>query len=239
MLSFYKLDTNKVTSYSNFVMNASQHLIKPKVFVRATNRQRLIAAGIFIAIFAFFSFFAVAGHYKVDMGRWLGYCSFKQKTGLPCPTCGMTTATLAFSQGQILRAFYIQPACALICTFMVIISIIALIVAVFGMYFRFLSHIFKDIKVRYIIFALIIITACGWAVTLARAAAGWNWLVWSSVKLLLVYCIHDWESIMLIVNYWKTSVISSISIFIFCKTSSSYISMNYNYFIRDMWVSLV
>ena len=124
-----------------------------------------------LAIIVFFVFFSLMGHYNVNMGRWLGECGFKLRTGLPCPTCGMTTATLAFSQGHIIRAFYIQPACALICSLMVITAVIAFIVSVFGVYFSFIRTIFRDIKIRYFVVALIIIIAAGWAVTLARAAS--------------------------------------------------------------------
>jgi len=103
------------------------------------------------------------------MGQWLGYCGFKQRTGLPCPTCGMTTATLAFAQGRILEAFYIQPACGLLCSAMVVAAVLAFITAVFAVNFRFIETFLKEMKIRYIILALIIILAAGWAVTLARA----------------------------------------------------------------------
>jgi hypothetical protein len=105
------------------------------------------------------------------MGRLLGYCGFKQRTGLPCPTCGMTTATLAFAQGRIFEAFYIQPACGLLCCVMVVAAILAFIIAVFGVYFRFIERFFIEVKLRYMILALIIIIIAGWAVTLARALA--------------------------------------------------------------------
>jgi len=41
-------------------------------------------------------------------------------------------------------------------------------------YFRFLERFFREVKVRYIILALIVIIAAGWAVTLARALAADN-----------------------------------------------------------------
>jgi len=131
----------------------------------------MIAAIICLAIAAFFGIFAVAGHYNLDMGRWLGYCGFKQKTGLPCPTCGMTTATLAFAQGRILEAFYIQPACGLFCCLAVIAAVLAFIVAVFGVYFHFIERFFTQIKLRYLILAILAVVAAGWTVTLARALA--------------------------------------------------------------------
>ena len=155
-------------------MQASQQLNKPKFFYRASSVRRMVAAIVCVGIILFFTGFAVAGHYRIDMGRWLGYCGFQQRTGLPCPTCGMTTATLAFAQGKILEAFYIQPACALLCSVMVVVAILALIIAVFGVYFRFIDRFFTEIKLRYMILALIIIIAAGWAVTLARAVAAKN-----------------------------------------------------------------
>jgi len=155
-------------------MQASQQLNKSKFFYRASSGRRMVAAIVCLGIICFFAAFAVAGHYKVDMGRWLGYCGFRQRTGLPCPTCGMTTATLAFAQGRILEAFYIQPACGLLCSLLVIVAILAFIIAVFGIYFRFIERFFKEVKLRYMILALIIIIAAGWAVTLARAVAAKN-----------------------------------------------------------------
>jgi len=155
-------------------MQTSQQLNKPKFFCRASFRQRIIAAIVCSAVVAFFGLFALAGHYKVNMGRFLGYCGFKQRTGLPCPTCGMTTATLAFAQGKVLEALYIQPAGGFLCCVAVVAAFLAFLIAVFGIYFPFLTRFFTEVKLRYIILALIIIIATGWAVTLARALATGN-----------------------------------------------------------------
>ena len=157
--------------YSNPVMQTSQQVIQLKLSRRATTRQRLIAAIICAAIVAFFGVFAAAGHYQVNMGRWLGYCGFQQSTGLPCPTCGMTTATLTFAQGKIFEAFYIQPAGGLLCSVMVVVALLAFVVAVSGIYFHFIQRFFAEVKTRYIILALFFVIAAGWAVTLARALA--------------------------------------------------------------------
>jgi hypothetical protein len=155
-------------------MQTSQQLNKPKFFYRASSSQRLVAAIICLGIILFFGVFALAGHYKIEMGRWLGYCGFKQRTGWPCPTCGMTTATLAFAQGRIFEAFYIQPACGFLCCVMVFAAILAFIIAVFGVYFRFIERFFKEVKLRYMVLAVVIIIVAGWAVTLARALAANN-----------------------------------------------------------------
>jgi len=156
------------------MMQASQQLNKPKFFYRASSGQRMVAAIVCLGIIVFFAAFALAGHYRINMGRWLGICGFKQRTGLPCPTCGMTTATLAFAQGRIFEAFDIQPACGFLCSIMVIAAILAFIISVFGIYFRFIERFFAEVKLRYMILALIIIIAAGWAVTLARAVAAKN-----------------------------------------------------------------
>jgi len=140
-------------------------------FCRASFQQRIIAAAICLAVAAFFGAFALAGRYNIDVGRLTGYCGFKLRTGFPCPTCGMTTATLAFAQGRVLEAFYIQPACGLLCCIAVAAALVALIVAVSGVYFSFIRRFFAEVKLRYIILALIVIVAAGWAVTLARALA--------------------------------------------------------------------
>ncbi|MFH1717128.1 MAG: DUF2752 domain-containing protein [Planctomycetota bacterium] len=151
-------------------MHTSQQLNNSKfLLARASFRRRLAAGAVCLAVVSFFGVFALAGRAKTDVGQWLGYCGFKQRTGLPCPTCGMTTATLAFAQGRILEAFYIQPACGLLCSLAVIAAFLAFITAVFAVHLRFIDTFLKEMKIRYIILALIIILAAGWAVTLARA----------------------------------------------------------------------
>jgi hypothetical protein len=57
---------------------------------------------------------------------------------------------------------------------MVIAAILAFITAVFGVYFHFIRRFFTEVKLRYIILALVIVIAAGWAVTLARAIAAKN-----------------------------------------------------------------
>ncbi len=152
-------------------MQVSQQLNKSKFFYRASHRQRTASALVFLAVVAFFGLFRLAANGKIDIGCWLVPCGFKQKYDLPCPTCGMTTSVVAFAQGKILEAFYIQPAAALLCCIFLIIAFLAFLVAVFGVYFRFINRFFTEVKIRYIILALIVIIAAGWAVTLARALA--------------------------------------------------------------------
>jgi hypothetical protein len=95
----------------------------------------------------------------------------KMRFGIPCPTCGFTTATLAFFRGDIFGAFYIQPAGAFLCVALIITVFLAFITGVFGVYFPFLSALAKRLKLWQIIAAVIVILAGAWAVTLARALA--------------------------------------------------------------------
>jgi hypothetical protein len=36
-------------------------------------------------------------------------CEFLQRTGLPCPSCGMTTSFSLFAHGRLLSSLYVQP----------------------------------------------------------------------------------------------------------------------------------
>ncbi len=121
-----------------------------------------------IALFALFGLMATG---IIDPERLLDPCGFKQRYGLPCPTCGMTHSVLAFARGGVFESFYIQPAAALMCCIAIIAAFLALLIAVFGLYSRFLDSLFSEMKIRYVIVILIVVIAAGWAVTLARALA--------------------------------------------------------------------
>jgi hypothetical protein len=171
MPPIYHLDRIDTLSYFNIVMRSSQLSNRPKIFRRASSRQRLVAALVFLSVVAFFGFFWLVGRYELDLTWWLGYCGFKQRTGLPCPTCGMTTSVLAFSQGRIWQALYTQPAAGFLCCIIVVAGILAFITFVFGIRFVFLERFFTEVKAKHIILVLIVIIIAGLAVTLARALA--------------------------------------------------------------------
>jgi len=152
-------------------MEQTDKHVNKKIILRATAEQRLVAALVFIWISGGFIFLWLMSKEVLNVGLFFGVCGFKQKYGLPCPTCGMTTSALAFVQGHIGRAFYIQPAGAFLCCLLVISAFFAFLVAVFGVYFSFLKHFFARIKLSYVIIAFLIIIAAGWMVTLSRALA--------------------------------------------------------------------
>jgi hypothetical protein len=144
---------------------------KCKLDFKATAHQRIIAAVIFLLIAGLFTVLHLAAKGKIDIARWINPCGFKQQFHWPCPTCSMTTAAVIFASGNILRAFYVQPASALLCSVLVLTAILAFITAVFGIYFNFVKRFITEVKIRYIILAIAVIIAAGWMVTLARTLA--------------------------------------------------------------------
>jgi hypothetical protein len=150
-------------------MSQIQQPNAPKTFTRATARQRLTAAIVFFAIAGSFAALWLVAHYNINLYPFP--CGFKQRYGLPCPTCGMTHAVLYFAQGQIIRSFYTQPAAGLFCTLAVVAAFFAFLIAVFGVYSGTFERLILSLKLRYIIDALVFVIIVGWAVTLARTLA--------------------------------------------------------------------
>lgn len=173
-LPAFDLDTTVTMPYSNAVMERSQQVNRTKIFRPASFRERIVAVIVCLGVTAYFAAFALAGRNDVDIGRYVGYCGFRQRTNLPCPTCGMTTATLAFARGNIWEAFQIQPAAGMLYSAAVIAAVIGLLIGVSGLYPNLLERTFRELKLGHVILALAVILACGWAVTLARALAAQN-----------------------------------------------------------------
>jgi hypothetical protein len=167
----FNLDLSVGFFYLNAVMRKSQELNKAKLFRRASRRQRVAAVIVFCAAAGPFVLFSLAATGTIDASRWIRPCGFKQQYGLPCPTCGMTTSTLAFVRGRIAHSFYTQPAAALLWCVVIVAAFLALPTVIHGVYFAFLDRLFLQVKVKYVFLALIVILAGGWAVTLARAFA--------------------------------------------------------------------
>jgi hypothetical protein len=152
-------------------MRVRQQVVWSRVVRRASARQRGIAAVVALAVAAVFVGLWLAQRAGFDFGLLFGPCGMKQRTGLPCPTCGMTTAVLAFARGAVLTAFYTQPAGGFLCTLLVIGAFFAFLTAAFGIYFISLDRLAAEVGVKGLVVGLLVILAAGWAVTLARALA--------------------------------------------------------------------
>jgi len=136
---------------------------------QASARQRKIAALVALSVFALFASLWLLQRLHFDFGLMFGPCGMKQRTGLPCPTCGMTTSVLAFTRGDLLTAFYAQPAGGFLCTLLVVGAFFAFLTSVFGVYFSAFDRLFAEVGIGHWIVGLLIILAAGWAVTMARA----------------------------------------------------------------------
>ena len=131
--------------------------------------QRIFALCLFLGISGLFWLLYKGSAGQTDLSRVFGICEFERSYNLPCFACGMTTSAMAFVSGDILGAFYIQPAGAIICCGLVIIGVFSLLIGLFGVNFAFLQRPLSLRFIRYFVISLLIILAAGWAVTIARA----------------------------------------------------------------------
>ena len=152
-------------------MEKRQQVKGGKYVRQASARGRTTAAFIALGVIALFGGLWLLQRAGFDFGSLFGPCGMKQRTGLPCPTCGMTTCVLAFARGEVLTAFYVQPAGAFLCSLLIVAAFFAFLASVSGIYFGFFDRLAAELKVRYMAAGLLVVLAAGWAVTLARALA--------------------------------------------------------------------
>lgn len=151
-------------------MESSPHSNIGKITARVTIYQRIVCFSVFAAVVGFFVFLWISSRGDVDLERLFGICGFKQRHGLPCPGCGITTSSLHFVRGHFIKAFYIQPTGAIMCIAMAAMGLLCLSRAIFGT--RLIpAGVSISNAVKYLLLSVVIIFACGWAVTLARAIA--------------------------------------------------------------------
>jgi hypothetical protein len=129
-------------------------------------RQRLRAAGVGLAIAGLFASLFLAQHLGCNVGSLFGPCGFKQRYGLPCPTCGMTTSVLAFSRAEVIRAYEIQPAAGLGCTALILSVPLLVGVALWGRIPSGLRWVLNHIRISRVLILVGLVGAAGWAVTL-------------------------------------------------------------------------
>ncbi len=165
------LDTTVKPLYCSGMVETGKDNTGRRLFRPATRRERSGAALTAGLIALFFACAAVIAAGWVDFGRMVGPCGFQQRFGLPCVTCWMTRSVIAFVQGRIWDAFYMQPAAALFCCVAVLAEFLALPIVIRGVYWCFLDRLFREIRVWHWIVAVVVVLAGGWAVTLARAIA--------------------------------------------------------------------
>jgi len=125
----------------------------------------------FLSVAALVALLALCRMLGFNISRLFLPCGFQQRYHLPCPTCGWTTALKAFSQGHFIQAFCIQPAASLICLGLLVCAVTALYIALSGVYPVFVGALYREVKLKHALWALVIIVLAGWAVTFLRAWA--------------------------------------------------------------------
>lgn len=97
-------------------------------------------------------------------------CGFLLRTGLPCPTCGMTTAFAWAVRGHWVRAFLTQPA-----GFVLFLGVLAfLAVGLVGLIGgRWPAINWYRVSPAAVALAAVGLLLIGWAFTIARVRLGW------------------------------------------------------------------
>ncbi len=98
--------------------------------------------------------------YGTHRGAGLPECAFMQRTGLPCPSCGMTTSFSWFVRGNLLASAYVQPMGALL-------AAISCSAIWFGMYIAVTGRpIYRLLALapgRLLFGPLVVVAMVGWA----------------------------------------------------------------------------
>ena len=100
----------------------------------------------------------IGSHRQLSMSA----CGFYERTGYPCPTCGMTTAFAHVVRGQLLKAFWVQPAGTL--------AALACIAGVFGAGYLTITGKRLDRYLLEINWMMVIVVMVG------IVLAAWGWL---------------------------------------------------------------
>ncbi len=112
------------------------------------------------------------GTHRASLG--LPACNFLQTTGLPCPSCGMTTSFAWLTRGNVLASLYVQP----------MGTTVALLAAgsVWGGFYIAISgrpahRLLRMLPARYTLFPLLLlgILAWGWKILIhLNGMDGWR-----------------------------------------------------------------
>ena len=97
------------------------------------------------------------GTHRESLG--LPPCNFLQRTGLPCPSCGMTTSWAWASKGHFAAAFYVQPMGAAL-------ALMAAACVWGGLYIAFTGRpahrLLRMLPTRYTLLPLLLLAVLAW-----------------------------------------------------------------------------
>ena len=106
----------------------------------------------------------VGTHTKLGMND----CQFLARTGIPCPSCGMTTSFSLFVRGKILGSLYVQPMGTVLAILATFTFWAALYVGITG---KPIARLMRMIPSRYYLVPLF-----------ALALLAWGWKIFIHLK---------------------------------------------------------
>jgi hypothetical protein len=112
----------------------------------------------------------VGTHLNLGMAR----CDFLEKTGLPCPACGMTTSFSFMAHGQPLASMYVQPMGAVLVVLTAAAFWVSLYILVTG---RPVLRLLQVVPSRYYLLPLMFfaLAAWGWKIYIhTQGLDGWG-----------------------------------------------------------------
>lgn len=96
---------------------------------------------------------------STHVGLHLQPCEFLNRTGLPCPSCGMTTSFAHFARGNLAGSFYVQPMGCLLAILAAATFWISGYIAVTG---RPVQRMFRLLPTKYLLFSFLTFAMVAW-----------------------------------------------------------------------------
>jgi hypothetical protein len=147
------------------------------IYARPTEREQLSWKGRAVALLVAMSCLGVLivaaklnpSGSGVGSHRQLGLadCQFESRTGLPCPTCGMTTSFAHFVRGQVVGSFWVQPMGMVLALITTMVFWVGLYVALSG---RPAYRLLNLVPAKYYLWPMLIF-----------GVAAWGWKIWIHV----------------------------------------------------------
>lgn len=146
---------------------------------RLSIQGRLVALGIALGCLALLSTAALLVPSRDGAGSHtelgLPPCQFLQRTGIPCPSCGMTTSWTWFVRGNLAASLYVQPMGTALAMLAVFTFWTGLYVAITG---RPVYRLLRLLPGRYYFAPLLALAvlAWGWKIFIHLSGHdGWSW----------------------------------------------------------------
>lgn len=101
----------------------------------------------------------------------LNACQFHLRTGIPCPSCGMTTSFAYFAHGQLAASFYIQPMGMVLAVLTAVAFWAGLYIAITG---RRAHRILRFVRGQVLLWTLVALAVAAWGWKIFIQLNGWD-----------------------------------------------------------------